>query len=140
MTLSEPGLQVLNRMKTHKHYLRRRAKNDAQNVSYQIEEDTESNEDSNQINGNSTDAGMYDKKSQEELMNQLYNLNNKHSSEYKTLFKKLSDDSKNKLRTLNLNRRFKSQRYESKQKYAEVKDNMVQADDLDEEEWRLVKD
>jgi hypothetical protein len=34
MTLSEPGLQVLTRMKTHKHYLRGKLRMMHNNVSY----------------------------------------------------------------------------------------------------------
>ena len=60
MTLSEPGLQVLTRMKTHKHYLRRKAKNAAQPVSNMMHEDLGGDEYLSKINGNSTDAGRDD--------------------------------------------------------------------------------
>jgi hypothetical protein len=141
MTLSEPGLQVLTRMKTHKHYLRRKAKNDAQNVSYLIEEDTGSNEDLNTINDDNRNVDLDDTNtSQAEMIEQLLNMNNKQSSDYRKLHKTLTTESKLELRRLNINKLFQSLRCESKQKYAEVKDKMEQSNDLDEELWIIITD
>ena len=122
MTLSEPGLQVLTRMKTHKHYLRRKAKNDAQQVSNMMEEDIGSNEDLSNINDDNRNVDLDDtNNSQAEMIEQLLNMNNKQSSEYKTLFKQLSDENKSELRRLNIDKQYKSLRCEAKQSIQKLK-------------------